>query len=432
MGAHYQRACLLFNQGRYELAERELREELAENPHSGRAHAFLGRCLAQQKRWTEALAEGEEAVGLAPQLAYTHYMLGLTYGDCDRLKEAEAALREALRLHSRNVACLISLSWIQFRRGDRRGALATTEQGLAIDPMHSGCLSHRGMYQRVLRNWRGAEETLRESLRLDPENGHAHANMAWALYFKACAKGGSGIWERHGQSALYKSLQHCQEALRLDPSSEFARTTAAAVLLVRPRCIICPFGLLAGLVGLLILLLTVGTGGLRANPPADALPLDFPASVVPVLLGLLTVALSGGPFYLLMRRTRLGEAVLLPGQRRAANVTAAWLGVTIVAFIVALFAVPLTAPAVLFIGLALIGPMTVACRSPSGSARKLMTAYCVLLAAVGLTCLAFAWCVNRANGEKASVAVAFWGAVASLLSAPVGKLLEKVFAKHAG
>ena len=51
MGAHYQRACLLFNQGRYELAERELREELAENPHYGRAHAFLGRCLAQQKRW---------------------------------------------------------------------------------------------------------------------------------------------------------------------------------------------------------------------------------------------------------------------------------------------------------------------------------------------------------------------------------------------
>ena len=62
MGVHYERARVLSMQGRYELAERELREELAENPHYGQAHAFLGRCLAQQKRLPEALAEGEEGV----------------------------------------------------------------------------------------------------------------------------------------------------------------------------------------------------------------------------------------------------------------------------------------------------------------------------------------------------------------------------------
>ena len=50
--------------------ERELREDLAENPHNGQAHAFLGRCLAQQKRLKEAVEAGEEGVHLAPHLAY--------------------------------------------------------------------------------------------------------------------------------------------------------------------------------------------------------------------------------------------------------------------------------------------------------------------------------------------------------------------------
>jgi len=431
MGAHYQRACLLFNQSRYGQAERELREELAENPHYGRAHAFLGRCLASQDRTAEALAEGEEAVRLAPQLSYAHYMLGLTYGDCDRLKEAEAALREALRLDSRNVACLISLSWVQFRRGDRRGALATAEQGLAIDPTHSSCLSHRGMYQRVLGNWRGAEETLRESLRIDPENDHAHANRAWALFLKAHAQARA---ERRmggpGQLELDESVQHCQEALRLNPSSEFARKTALAVLVTRPRGTLFVIGLLAGLVALVFLLVAF-SGGPRADLDADS-HFAIAATTAPVLLGLVTIAFSGGPLYLLILRTRLGRAVLSPGQRRSAKLTAACLCVAIVVFIVGLFTVPLAAPIFLFLCLAVIGPMTVACQSSPGWVRNLMKAYGGSLVVVGLACLAVAWEGTRAAWDRSAVAVAFWGAVASLLSVPVGKFLEKVFAKHAG
>ncbi len=67
MGAHYERAQVLIRQKRYVEAERELREELAENPHGGLTHAFLGHCLAQQKRMTEAVEAGEEGVRLAPQ-----------------------------------------------------------------------------------------------------------------------------------------------------------------------------------------------------------------------------------------------------------------------------------------------------------------------------------------------------------------------------
>ncbi len=76
MGAHYERAQVLIRQKRYAEAERELREELAENPHAGRAHAFLGHCLAQQKRMREAVEAGEEGVRLAPQLAHCALSVG--------------------------------------------------------------------------------------------------------------------------------------------------------------------------------------------------------------------------------------------------------------------------------------------------------------------------------------------------------------------
>ncbi len=78
MVVHYERARLLFRQGRYDLAERELRDELAEAPHDGQTHAFLGRCLARRNLLAEALEEGKEGVRLAPDLPYTHYMLALT------------------------------------------------------------------------------------------------------------------------------------------------------------------------------------------------------------------------------------------------------------------------------------------------------------------------------------------------------------------
>ena len=45
MGKHFDRAEVLFDQGRYELAEKELRAEIAKNPQSADAHALLSMCL---------------------------------------------------------------------------------------------------------------------------------------------------------------------------------------------------------------------------------------------------------------------------------------------------------------------------------------------------------------------------------------------------
>ncbi len=188
MGVHYEKARHLTLQGRYEQAEGELRAELAESPLSGAAHAFLSRCLGLRKRRKEALAEAEEGARLAPDLSYAHYMLGLAYRDCDRLEEAEAALREAMRLDPRDVDQLASLAWVQGLRHDRRAALATCEQGLKIDPEHVTCLNYQGHFLRWLGNIKQSEITLRTALRLAPDYFYTHANLGWTLWSKAHAR----------------------------------------------------------------------------------------------------------------------------------------------------------------------------------------------------------------------------------------------------
>ncbi len=222
MGFHYERARLLFNQGRYEMAERELREDLAEYPYHGQAHAFLGRCLAQQKRLTEALEEGAEGVRLAPDLAYAHYMLGITYDEAGRLDEAEAALREALRLEPRNVSQLHWLSWIQYRRGERRAALDTADLGLAIDPQHVVCLNSRGQYLRALGRKNESEAPLRTCAGARPD-----------LRFHPCQPGVDAVGQRLRLDDRRPALRHFREALRLNPGMDWARTGATTIYFTR-------------------------------------------------------------------------------------------------------------------------------------------------------------------------------------------------------
>ncbi|HVS36294.1 MAG TPA: tetratricopeptide repeat protein [Gemmataceae bacterium] len=409
MGAHFERARVLFRQQRYGQAANELREELAQAPHDGQTHSFLGRCLARLNQKSEALAECEEGVRLAPHLPYAHYMLGLTFLDLNQLEKAQAALGEALRLDPRNAEQLEWLSWIQFQRGDKYGALATSEQGLAIDPQHVGCLNRHGYYLRWLGLWRASEEPLRAALKLEPENAYTHTNLGWTLWSKAHAL----------KASLKESLSHFQEALRLDPTSDWAKAGVADILLRRTRRVILP--LFVVLVALIILSAAVSAG----HGSIGSLMLMF---------GLFCIASSAGPAYLVMHWTRLGAAVLTPARQRAAKATAACLGGGAAAPLVALMTPPAVALAVLFISLALVGPLTTAFEATPGWPRKLLIGYIALFAGVALVGLAIM--VSARPGtpdpDRAALFLTYCLGLGSILSQRIGRNVEKMFAKKGG
>src|SRR4029077_11267359 len=90
MNSHLQRGRLLFQQSRYDLAEAELRQALAEDPNDAYAHALLAMCLAEREEFPDATAEARQAIHLEPDSPFTHYVLAQVLHDRHHNAEALA------------------------------------------------------------------------------------------------------------------------------------------------------------------------------------------------------------------------------------------------------------------------------------------------------------------------------------------------------
>ena len=77
MADNLQRAYLLFEQSRHDLAEKEVRQTLAQDPTSSRGHALLALCLVQRKAYSDALYEAAEATRLAGNSSLTNFTCAL-------------------------------------------------------------------------------------------------------------------------------------------------------------------------------------------------------------------------------------------------------------------------------------------------------------------------------------------------------------------
>jgi tetratricopeptide (TPR) repeat protein len=387
MGPHYQRAVVLCRQERYAQAERELREQLLETPDDGCTHAFLGRCLALQGRLPDALAAGEEGVRLAPDLAYAHRSLGQTYLACDRLERAEAALREALRLNPHNPDHHEWLSWVQHRQGDTRAALETASWGLEIDPDHLGCLNRRGQYERQLGDRCTSEATLRAALALDPASAFTHANLGWTLWLRAHDEVGDNIFRLARQRQTRAALAQFEESLRLSPNDDWSRKGLIQILQTRCKAV---YRSLMVILGGLFCAALFWSWSSATGERGSARP--FPLAILEGLLTVVTlITFAGihGPPYVLMGWSRVGRAVLTPGQQRAARVVAVCLIATAFTAMAALLTRPPVALGILLLVTGVIGPLTVACEAPPGRTRWLMGGYAAVFATLGAASVPF-------------------------------------------
>lgn len=212
------RALILFEQSRYDLAERELRRELTANPDSAVAHALLAMCLAERKQFEEAGREAKEAVRLSPDLPFAHYALAGVLQDRGRLDEAKTAIEEAIRLNPSKADYFALLANVEINRERWKEALAAAEQGLALDPENVECANMRAIAQVKLGRKRDARSTLKSALAKDPENALTHANQGWTLLHQADHAG---------------ALVEFREALRINPNLEWAQRGIVEALKAR-------------------------------------------------------------------------------------------------------------------------------------------------------------------------------------------------------
>ena len=209
MSDRYQRVQLLLSQKRYDMAERDLRSLLAEEPRDATANALLALCILNDSdRMVEATESAQQSVGIEPDDPLTHYALAACYLRRNRNNEAEAAIQESLRLDPYDADAFAVLARANLARERYQDALDAANQGLAVDPEHIDCGNMRSIALERLGRSDEAVEAASQTLRRDPDDPMSHAAHGYTLL-------NSGRYEE-AQVAF-------REALRLDPQNEMSR-----------------------------------------------------------------------------------------------------------------------------------------------------------------------------------------------------------------
>ncbi|MBX6315032.1 MAG: tetratricopeptide repeat protein [Isosphaeraceae bacterium] len=381
MSAYLDRALVLYQQSRFDLAERELRRSLADDPDHPVAHALLAFCLASAKRLAEALDEAQTAIRLAPGLPFAHYALATVLYDQRRLPEAEEAIQEAIRLDPEDADHFTVLAAIQFDRRRWAEALKAADQGLALDPENLGCANYRAMALVKLGRKREAGATIQGALARDPENALTHANQGWTLLH---------------QGDHRKALEHFREALRIDPELDWARVGIVEALKARHfvyRVMLRYFLWMSTLSGraqwVVLLAVFFGPGLLgeisRKNPWAA--PVALPLAIGIVLFAFLTWV-ADPLFNLLLRVNKFGRYALARDQVAASNgVGLCLLGALLTPWPALVLGYPLHAILAAVYFLLMILPIAVTFRCPRGWPRLVMGLYTLALAGAGALAL---------------------------------------------
>ncbi len=381
MTSHITRARMLIERGRFDVAEQELRRELARDPDNGRAHSLLAVSLTAQKKYQQATQEAQLGIGLDPDSAYSYFAMAMALEMGDRPDEAKSAIQKAIRMDSENTLYYALLSRIHLKKRKWTKALTAAEQGLRIDPENVECTNLRAVALVKLGRREEAGLTIDSALARDPENPYTHANQGWTLLHRGDHK---------------KAMEHFREALRLNPTSVWARSGIVEALKARNliyRVMLQYFLWMSRLssnarwgviLGAYIAARIVR--GLSETNPSLAPYLN----PLLILYGVFVfLSWTAGPlFNLLLRLNRLGRLSLTRDEIIASN----WVGVCLLAALAAF--VPGLLPGnegirgslneAALKSLVMIVPVSGTSRIPAGRRRTILLVYTILLGAAGI------------------------------------------------
>ena len=377
MSGNRERAFVLFDQRRYDLAERALRQALAEDPGDPTAHALLALCLTEQQRFDQAEAEARIAIGRGGEQGMVHYALARVLYDRNRLDEAGDAVSDAIRRDPESPDYFSLSSAIHYDLRRWQDALGAADQALELDPEHSGALNLRAMALRQLGHHAAAADTIEGALAKDPENALTHANRGWMLL-------------RRGDTTA--ALESFREALRLDPTLETARSGIVEGLKARHaiyRLLLRYFmwmdTLTAGRQWLVIIggyVVFRGLGRAAKEMPSLA-PVIWPLAGLYALFALMTW-IGPAVFDTTLRFNRFGRLALSDDERLQSTLVSAALGFAAVSTVTFVLTGAETAAAGILWSLLLSMPIAATFRCQPGWPRRTMAWYTGGLAAVGM------------------------------------------------
>lgn len=309
---------MLMSQGRNDMAEKELRQALIEEPNNAFPHAMLAGCMIDQKRFNEATDEASQAIHLAPDQPFTHFMMGQVMYQRNRFAEAKEAATQAVQLDPYDADYFALLSAIELEQKNWKEGLAFAEQGLEVEPDHVRCVNLRSLALTKLGRAEEASQGMDVALQNAPGNAYSHANQGWTLLHQGKPK---------------EALEHFRESLRLEPDSEFARAGTVEALKARNfiyRWLLKWFLFMSTLSPKVQMVLVLGLvfGQGIAVSIADSVPVLRP--LLPFIifgyLGFVWMSWCGPMlFNLVLRFDRFGRMVLSPKERTQSTIVGIYL-----------------------------------------------------------------------------------------------------------
>jgi len=181
-GDHYKRGMVLYEHKRWDMAEKEFRTAVAQQPEHAGSRAMLSLCLRQLGRYQPAMQEAGEAIRLNPEGAHNHYVLFLALTDLKNFAAAQDAIDRAKQLLPQCALYHAEDARLALVQGKNRTALEKSMLALSLNPEddHSRWIHAMSLYRLGER-----EEAIAAAggtLQLTPEGADAHALMGWVFF----------------------------------------------------------------------------------------------------------------------------------------------------------------------------------------------------------------------------------------------------------
>lgn len=200
----------------------------------GQVYANLTNVYRTKGDLNSAIAMGQQAVQLAPQIADGYINLGVTLLAANRVEDARKQFQNAIAVNPNSPAAYSNLGNTYFHENKFSEALAAYEQSIRLDPSLADAYNNRGSVLYKMGRTADALESYRQAAALKPDSPEIQRNLAVAMgggggssQQPPAQTGTAAYYVNHGSELanagrLDEAEKDYQKALHLDPKNTAA------------------------------------------------------------------------------------------------------------------------------------------------------------------------------------------------------------------
>lgn len=204
-----ERAELLINQGKIDMAVEQLNNVLLEQPDNEWALTYLALCKLRLDQAEDAIATAKAALASNPEIDFALYVIAAAHLSLEHYKQAGNAIERAIASNPNEADYYGLHAQLKLISKDFKDAIILAEKGLSLNPENMFCRNMLSTAQLKSGDKEASFQTINKALEIDPENPLSHANYGWAELEKGSHK---------------KALDHFKEALKYNPHDQYARS----------------------------------------------------------------------------------------------------------------------------------------------------------------------------------------------------------------